>query len=365
MLLLSLAIALFAADGPAPSEPKGLDIYFIDVMGGAATLVVTPERESILIDSGWPGLEDRDPKRIEHVLKDVAGLDHLDHLVTTHWHTDHYGGVEGLAKRLRIDHFWDRGLPDPTAPNGDKVKYPDGPRADDKLGIAYRKASEGKRQAVKAGDKLPLKGSIEAIVLAASGEVITPTDPSGPANPLCAEALPDQPVDGSDNARSIVLRFRLGKFAFLDCGDLTWNVEKKLVCPRDLIGPIDLYQVTHHGMDISNHPTLLRTIAPTVAIMNNGPRKGGAPNTVKLLKSLPSLRAAYQLHKNAQTGPDENTEASKIANGNPEGGQFVHASVAPDGSTFRVRIGKDGEFTVFPTRAPVGLPVQPPERIRP
>src|SRR3954451_13815191 len=116
VLALAAVIALSGADAPQ-SPAQGLDIYFIDVMGGAATLVVTPERESILIDSGWPALEDRDPKRIEHVVKEVARLDHLDHLVTTHWHQDHYGGVEGLSRRVRIDHFWDRGLPDPQAPD--------------------------------------------------------------------------------------------------------------------------------------------------------------------------------------------------------------------------------------------------------
>ena len=130
VLALAAATALCGADNPQSTARQGLDIYFIDVMGGAATLVVTPERESILIDSGWPGQEDRDPKRIEHVVKDVAGLDHLDHLVTTHWHTDHYGGVEGLSRRVRIDHFWDRGLPDPGAPDGDAANFPDGPRPD-------------------------------------------------------------------------------------------------------------------------------------------------------------------------------------------------------------------------------------------
>src|SRR5262249_30884505 len=133
---LALAAALCGLDKPA----RPMDLFFIDVMGGAATLIVTPEGESVLIDSGWPGLEDRDPKRIEHVLKGVAKLDHLDHLVTTHWHLDHFGGVDGLARRLRIDHYWDRGLPDPKAPDGDKANYPDGPSASDALGINYRKA---------------------------------------------------------------------------------------------------------------------------------------------------------------------------------------------------------------------------------
>ncbi len=111
----------------ADSPGRPLDIYFIDVMGGAATLVVTPEGESLLIDSGWPGLNDRDPARIEHVLKRVAGREGLDHLATTHWHVDHYGGVAGLARRVRIGKFWDRGLPDPDAPDGDKANFPTGP----------------------------------------------------------------------------------------------------------------------------------------------------------------------------------------------------------------------------------------------
>ena len=97
----------------SPPQPRPLEIYFIDVAGGAATLLVTPERESILIDSGWPGLEDRDPKRIVHALKDLAGCDHLDHLVTTHWHMDHYRRRGGAGDRMvRIGQFWDRGLPE-------------------------------------------------------------------------------------------------------------------------------------------------------------------------------------------------------------------------------------------------------------
>jgi competence protein ComEC len=341
LALALTALLLLGADRPG----KTLDVYFIDVMGGAATLIVTPERESLLIDSGWPGFEDRDPKRIAHVIKEVAGLDHLDHLATTHWHRDHFGGVEGLSKLVRIDRFWDRGLPDPGAPDGDKAAFPDGPKPDDPLGIAYRRVAEGKRRALKPGDSLPLKG-VEVVVLASGGEVI---QASGPPNPLCAGAPPDQKPDPSDNGRSLAFRLRFAGFDFLDCGDLTWNVEKALVCPVDRIGPIDLYQVTHHGMAISNHPTLVRTIAPTVAIMNNGPRKGGDRATVKLLKEVPSLQAAYQLHKNAATGDDENTDAALIANRDPAGGQFIHVAVAPDGAGFSVQIG-DGPARSFATR---------------
>jgi competence protein ComEC len=347
--VLGSAISATAAE---PGSARGLEIYFIDAMGGAATLVVTPERESVLIDSGWPGLGDRDPKRIVHALKDLAGCDQLDHLVTTHWHTDHYGGVAGLAKLVRIGHFWDRGLPEDE---GAKPDFPDGPAPTDPLGKAYRAASSGKRTALKAGDALPLKGA-KVLVLASGGEVAQSTSASGvredreAANRLCATAPPDQPVDGSDNARSLALLFSVGKFQFFDAGDLTWNVEKKLVCPVNLIGPVDLYQVTHHGMDISNHPTLVRSIAPLVAIMNNGPRKGGSPATVQLLKSIPSIQALYQLHKNAATGAEENTESSLIANKDAAGGEFIRVRVTPDGLKFTVQIGEHGPEKTFESR---------------
>jgi beta-lactamase superfamily II metal-dependent hydrolase len=355
--LAALLFALFvpALMGAGPSAaPPGLDIYFIDVLGGAATLIVTPERESILIDSGWPNLEDRDPKRIVHVLKHVVHLDHLDHMVSTHWHTDHYGGIEGLSKMVRIEHFWDRGLPDYSQPNEDAANFPDGPKENDPLGIAYRKASESKRKTLKAGDTLPLKGEIKTFVIAASGRVIdakdSPGGASGTRNAACDHAPPDTQPDRSDNARSLAFVFRLGKFDFVDCGDLTWMMEKALVCPVNLVGQIDLYQVTHHGMGISNHPTFVESIAPTVAVMNNGPRKGGSPSTVVLLNKTPSIKASYQLHRNIETGPEENADPDMIANKNLEGGQYIQVNVAPDGSKFSVRIGPDGEPKTFASR---------------
>jgi competence protein ComEC len=342
------------ANAQAVAPGRGLEIYFIDVLGGAATLLVTPEHESVLIDSGWPGFDDRDPRRIVHVLKELAGCEQLDHLVTTHWHRDHFGGVGGLAKMVRIGHFWDRGLPEDRTP---ELDFPDGPATDDPLGIAYRSASAGKRTALRPGDSLPLKG-VKALVLASGGRVIDAARAGRsrvdsrvmPANPVCATAPADLPPDSSDNARSLALLFSLGRFQFFDAGDLTWNIEKRLVCPIDLIGPVDLYQVTHHGMDSSNNSSLVQTIAPTVSIMNNGPHKGGSAATVKMLKAIPSIKAAYQLHRNADTGADDNTDSSLIANRDLAGGTLIRVRATPDGAKFTVQIGENGPARAFDSR---------------
>jgi beta-lactamase superfamily II metal-dependent hydrolase len=343
-LLNGLVAAGMAGLGTCRGDEAGLDIYFIDVQGGAATLLVTPEKESVLIDSGWPGFDDRDPKRIAFVLQKVAGLDHLDHLITTHWHMDHFGGVERLTKRLEIRHFWDRGLPEDGIADLD---FPDGPKADDPLGIAYRKASAGKRKPL-GGSAMPvLKGAIRSELLCSGGRVM---GAAGPHNSLCDDPPADLDPDPSDNARCIGLHFWYKDFDFLDLGDLTWNVEKRLVCPVSTIGKIDLYQVTHHGMDISNHPTLLKTIIPTVAIMNNGPRKGGSPETFKRLRALPSVEALYALHKNEESAPEENADPAFTANADPDGGQFIQVHVEPDGKHFIVRIGIDGTPRTFASR---------------
>jgi beta-lactamase superfamily II metal-dependent hydrolase len=346
------SVSLVEAGQPISDRP--LEIYFIDVDGGAATLLITPAHESVLIDSGWAGRGDRDPKRVVHVLKDLAGCEQLDHLVTTHWHADHYGGVEGLARMVKIAHFWDRGLPEDQDP---RLDFPDGPGATDPLGKAYRAASAGNRKALRAGDSLPLQG-VKSLVVASGGHVVDAARSRQfrdggevtTSNPLCESAPPDHAIDPSDNARSLAFLFSLGKFQFFDAGDLTWNVEKQLVCPIDLIGRVDLYQVTHHGMDTSNHSTLVRTLEPLVAIMNNGPRKGGAPTVVRLLKSVPAIQAAYQLHRNAATGDADNTDPSLIANEDVTGGQFIRVRVVPDGSKFTVRIGERGPERTFESK---------------
>src|SRR5260221_1408730 len=105
--LIGLACTPFTIANP-PASLKPLQIYFIDVEGGQATLFVTPAGQSLLIDTGWPNNNFRDADRIVTAAKD-AGITKLDYVLITHYHDDHVGGAPQLAQRIPIDTFIDHG----------------------------------------------------------------------------------------------------------------------------------------------------------------------------------------------------------------------------------------------------------------
>src|SRR5689334_12093051 len=81
-----------------------LDIYFIDVEGGQATLIVTPDRQSLLVDGGYAGFEQRDPNRVAAAARD-AGLDQFDYGLATHFHPDHVGAIPALSRLIPVRTF--------------------------------------------------------------------------------------------------------------------------------------------------------------------------------------------------------------------------------------------------------------------
>jgi hypothetical protein len=252
--------------------------------------------------------------------------------VTTHYHRDHYGGVPELATLVPISRFYD---------HGKMTSLMDDPQFFERYG-AYQTAAKGQTTTLKPGDTIPLKTAagappIKLLCVAAHAAVI---DGGSNANPACTSDAPNE--DASDNSRSVALLLKLGDFEFLNLADLSWNVSKRLVCPANRIGEVDLYQVTHHGGNVSNDPALLRSLRPTVAVMINGPRKGGHPDTVKWLRESPSLKALYQLHRNVQTTAEQNAPAEFIANldEQPDAANMVTVSVDATKRAFTVTNGR-------------------------
>jgi competence protein ComEC len=209
------------------------------------------------------------------------------------------------------------------------------------------------------GDQLHLSAAQEsgnAVRLRCIGarQQFTAAQASDPLNDKICATCREKERDGSDNANSIVMLVDFGHFRFFDGGDLTWNQETKLVCPNNLLGDVDVYQVTHHGLDSSNNPVVLQTILPRVAIMNNGDRKGCLPEVFANLKATPSIEAIFQLHKNLRPdGSVNNVEDIFIANHESSekcAGHFVKLAVAPDSLTYAVSIPHTGVLRQFRTK---------------
>src|SRR5713101_2860748 len=320
---LSLFFLTVAPAMPPGDAQKALQVYFVDVEGGQATLFVTPAGQSLLVDTGWPGFDNRDADRIVAAAKN-AKLSKIDFVLLTHYHRDHTGGVPQLAARIPIGAFLDHGEnSEPGQTDTEKVWQ-------EYLKVAAEKNI--KRTTLKPGDALPLQG-IETKVITSDGALIDhPLPGAGATNPACKTA--DQPpADHTENPRSLGTLFTFGKLRILDLGDLTSDKEMGLMCPANKLGAMDIYIVNHHGSTSSNSPLFLNGIAPRVAIMDNGAAKGAAPSSWDAVKKSPRIEDLWQLHFSNEGGTTHNVAEPLIANlSGPDTGNYLKLTAWPDGS---------------------------------
>lgn len=330
------------------AQTRPLDIHWIDVEGGAATLIVSPTGESLLIDTGWT-VGDRDAKRI-YAATQEAGLKKIDHLLISHFHADHVGGLAALSKMIPIGRFFD---------HGDAIEPQNQQWLD-----SYKTASAGKRTIVKPGDAIPVKG-VRTLVVSSDERVLATAISGGGPNPLCADAEQKAPV-APENQRTVGVLLTYGKFKFLDLIDLDWEKEMELACPVNKLGQVTLYQSSRHGsLDGAGAPAFLGAIRPQVVVVNNGPRKGlgQVDNTVKSLNAsgkrtapyeknsyqrlakLPGIEDIWQQHLSLlDQDPSHNTGENMIANLEDTAeckGHWIKASVQQSGK-FSVTNSRNG-----------------------
>lgn len=340
LLLSILFVVVLSVPLQAGADDRRLDIYWVDVEGGAATVIVTPAGESIVIDCGLP--RQRFPTRIHDLITNVCQLQRVDHLIITHYDTDHFGGAVPLAKMLPVRTLYDNGRFDKM------VRNP---------GDEYWNLPCAGRVVIDPGDQIPLQQvggdpatAIAMTCYATRQEFVDPPADAKPNPEICRDN-PVMPPDQSENKNSTVFVLDFGSFRFFDAGDLTWNFEQRLVCPVNLIGSVDVYQVTHHGLDQSNHPAVIRSLRPTVSVMNNGRTKGCQPRTFATLKNQPTIEAMYQVHKNQRSDGDRNNTANEnIANIIDGGsGNYIKLSVAADGESYTVAVPRSDHSRTFAT----------------
>lgn len=302
-LLLVLFLAAFGL--PRAAGAQNLDIYFIDVEGGQATLYISPQGESLLVDAGNPG--ERDLNRILEVFA-LAGVDTLDHMVLSHYHVDHYGSLLALAEQVPIRNFYDHG-----------ASVEDRPQVrswEEQYAAIHSRAN---RTIVRPGDRIPFAGT-EVIVMASHGDVSNTPIPgargAGAPNPACA-AFTEKDESGAfdpDNDSSVGFVMSFGAFRTVNFGDLTWNREGRMMCPNNPIGTVDLYLTSHHGLDRSGSAALVHGLQPRVIVMNNGTRKGGSVPALQTIHSSPGLEDLWQLHWAYAGAAEYNAPGVFIAN---------------------------------------------------
>ncbi len=326
----AVAFAIILAATAAHAQNGNLRIYFIDVEGGQSTLFVGPGGHSLLVDTGWAGSNNRDADRIVAAATE-AGLKMIDTVLITHYHADHVGGVTQLAAKFPIGRFLDHG-PNREQNPGVQKDYD-----------AFQQVLADKHipeQIMKPGDHIDALPGVQIDVISADGQVISKPLAAGGAgkpNPLCP-AQSEKPIENTENDRSLGILLTFGKLRILDLGDLTWAVEHDLMCPTDKLGKIDVYVVSHHGLDNSGSPEFVSAIAPRIAIMDNGARKGGNPGAWEIIEHLPHLEGLWQLHtvetRGAHNVADTHIANLSAASGGPpqDAGYGLTLTAARDGS---------------------------------
>ena len=345
----AMALALVA---PALGKDSALQMVSIDVEGGGGTLFVTPDGKSLLIDTGNPEVsrvtgDNPSSARIEKAAQQL-GIRKIDYLITTHYHGDHIGGLEGLLKLLPIGTFIDHGenreTTASTLPGAAQIDLKNPPPGSTAAG--YNKYIEliGKHphRVVKAGDVIRIGGLTVTIVMADAKPLAKPLPGAGEDNPSCAGMEGMANNGGEENARSTASVIRYGKVKIAAFGDLTWDREKDLFCPTNKVGKVDIYLATHHSTALSGSPAAVNALAPIVAISGNGARKGGDPVRMKTIEASPRIQGVWMLHASTAT-PDANVDPQMIAN--------ISTDPLKDKAwNLRLRIEKNGKITVINER---------------
>jgi competence protein ComEC len=338
--LLALCAAATTKTAAAAPPEKDLRVYFVDVEGGQATLFVTPAGQSLLIDTGWDDNDGRDADRIVAAAK-KAGLTKIDYVLITHFHEDHVGGAPQLAARFPIGTFID---------HGENRESTDAPTV--KVWEAYQQllaTGKYKHIVAKPGDVLPIRG-IHARVVSSDGALISsPLPGAGQENSACKDSE-QRAADKTENLHSLGTIFTFGKLKILDLGDLTWDKEMELMCPVNKLGHVDIYIVSHHGWFQSSSPALVWAIAPRVAIMDNGAKKGGTPSAWDIIEKSPGLENLWQVHYSDEGGAAHNVPEEFIANPQgPDAANYLELIAHTDGS-FSVLNSRTGKSKDYPAK---------------
>ena len=340
-----------------------LDFYFLDVEEGSGTLLVAPSGQAVLIDGGNARPPGRDAGRFLALAKEL-GIKRIDYLVVTHYHGDHYGASPEISGKLPVVNWIDHGA-NVELGKGEEWEKHWVIKASPPLVAQYEAARKhSKHMVVKPGDSITI-GAVDMRIVTAGGKALTePLPGAGQPNQSCAIS-PPRSEDETEDGQSVGMIFTFGKFRFGFLGDLTWNKSLKLFCPKNLVGPVDVYESTHHGMSIDRSVNEVRWgrsccseaevhgLHPRVAILNSGEKyhRLGNARAWQVIRKSPGLEDFWQLHYEAEGGKENNVPEQFIANPTAENcqGHWIKLSAEANGG-FKVVNSRNGFSKTYPPR---------------
>jgi competence protein ComEC len=218
-----------------------LKIYHIDVDQADATLFIMPNGSTLLVDAGKNG----HGIRIKKILQS-AGITRIDHFVNTHYHEDHYGGIDELVldPEISVTTAYDR---------GDKSYLP-ASKLDEKTFKDYQSTIGKRAIPLTPGTQIPIDPSITVTCISQGGKVLDETGT-------------DTGLDENDMSLSVLVKF--GGFTYFVGGDIESHTENK-IAERDLVMNVDVYQANHHGSHSSSSSSFMQDLNPDVVIISNG-----------------------------------------------------------------------------------------------
>lgn len=252
------------------------------------------------------------------------------------------GAMAELAGRVPIRHYIDHG------PNVQPAAAIDAFLKDTYPALL----ATSKHTVAKAGERLPVEDIEWRFVTSARESITKPLRGAGRPNPYCAGFTPHevnpvsgQPVGNTEDEHSVGSHVTFGRFRALYLADVPWNKEFELMCPNNRLGTVDFLLVSRHGQHSSNSPALVHAVRPRVAVINNGVRKGGQPETMRVLYSSPGLEDIWQGHVAQLSGPEHHVPGLFVSNivDDPQHSPayWIKVSAQPDGS-FTVTNSRNG-----------------------
>ena len=252
-IIICLLIVLILTNFIIYIFPQKLRIFFIDVGQGDSTLIITPDKKTVLIDGGGSDSFDVGEKVLLPYLLDRRILK-IDYVLISHFDTDHCGGILTIMEKVKVKNII----------ISEQAEHSENYERFKKLMI-HKKI---RLIEVKKGDKIKIGRYSEFKILFPTSRLLS-------ENPL--------------NNNSIVAQFNYNNFKMLFTGDIEKLAEQQILKTEKAEIRADILKVAHHGSKTSSIPEFIKAVRPKIALIGVGKNNTfGHPNqqTIKNLENI-------------------------------------------------------------------------------